>query len=65
MPAEKNQKKIKKMHLATCGNFHPIYLKEAKGHGALIRVTVAAWSGPLTQGYSSVMEGYYDWTSEP
>lgn len=58
-------KKIKKIHPATCGNFQPIYLKEVKGHGALIRVTVAAWSGPPTQEYSSVMEGYYDWTSKP
>ena len=36
------QKKTKKMHDATCGKNPVLYLKFAKGHGALIRVKVAA-----------------------
>lgn len=41
-----------------------LYLKFAKGHGALIRVKVAAWSGLMAQEYSSVMEGTNDWSSD-
>lgn len=54
---QKKSKIRKKMHRPTCRNFHPIYLKIGKGHGAPIRVKVAAWSGLMAQEYSSVMEG--------
>jgi len=52
------------MHDATCGKNPVLYLKFAKGHGALIRVKVAAWSGLMAQEYSSVMEGTNDWSSD-
>jgi HSP20 family protein len=54
---QKNRKKSKKVAWPTCGKFPLIYLQFGTGHGASMRVKVAAWSGLMAQDYSSVMEG--------